>query len=434
MNKVLSIIAILVFAVYFFGFVFTIITIYLEKKYKKQISEYKISKYRDIYVLLPAMKEQKIVKSTIDWFHKIKYKGNIKFIVVTTEKEELEYKTNNIKDKTTNIVVEEYLKKLNDKRFIHYHYPKTNGNKSSQMNYAVDKIKKEFKIIDNETYISVFDFDSQPELNTFDVLNQVAEFKNNPNAINQVPMCFKNYEEFSRKKGKTMLLLYTLHHTIRSCAIEKMKLLVCSLTKMKVPQYCMGACMHIKLSTLLENDMFPIFVDDLTLGYRMSIKGCRFAYLPTYNYSLIPNRLYDYMNSAVLIFKGISTYLTEIRKAKGRNLYGRIKMFIAGTGNIIVFTIIPWFIIGYYMYSIISKNFNIGFWLLLSIPYLWCIASYINLHYYGFKKDNKFRSILAMIISPVWFFFRPFGFLIYIKRLIVSKIMRKEIKYKKTER
>ena len=427
MSNILLVIAITIFVIYFFGFVFTILTIFLERKYKKQINKTKISKYRDIYVLLPAMKEQKIVKSTIDWFHKIKYKGNIKFIVITTEKEELEYKTNKIKETTTNVVVEEYLNKLkgyniykvgkknlkvkkikvkNNLSFItnniklELNSPKTNGNKSSQMNYAIDMIKKEYKINDEETYISVFDFDSQPELNTFDVLNQVAEYKNSPDAINQVPMCFKNYEEFSRKKGKTMLLLYTLHHTIRSCAIEKMKLLVCSLTKMKVPQYCMGACMHIKLSTLLDNDKFPIFVDDLTLGYRMSIKGCKFAYLPTYNYSLIPNKLYDYMNSAVLIFKGISTYLSEIRKAKGRNLYGRVKMLIAGTGNIIVFTIIPWFIIGYYIYSIISQNFNIGFWLLLSIPYLWCVSSYINLHYYGFKKDNKFRSILAMIISP----------------------------------
>ena len=175
MNNVLLIIAIIVFIVYFLGFVFSILTIYLERKYKKQINEYKVSKYIDIYVLLPAMKEQKIVKSTIDWFHKIKYKGNIKFIVITTEKEELEYKTNNIKDKTTNIVVKEYLNKLNDKRFIHYHYPKTNGNKSSQMNYAIDMIKNEYKINNNDTYISVFDFDSQPELNTFDVLNQVAE-------------------------------------------------------------------------------------------------------------------------------------------------------------------------------------------------------------------------------------------------------------------
>lgn len=39
MNKILLIIAILVFVVYFFGFIFTILTIYLEEKYKKQISE-----------------------------------------------------------------------------------------------------------------------------------------------------------------------------------------------------------------------------------------------------------------------------------------------------------------------------------------------------------------------------------------------------------
>ena len=32
MNKVLLIIAIIIFAIYFFGFVFTILTIYLEKK------------------------------------------------------------------------------------------------------------------------------------------------------------------------------------------------------------------------------------------------------------------------------------------------------------------------------------------------------------------------------------------------------------------
>ena len=56
MNNVLLIIAIIVFIVYFLGFVFSILTIYLERKYKKQINEYKVSKYIDIYVLLPSMK------------------------------------------------------------------------------------------------------------------------------------------------------------------------------------------------------------------------------------------------------------------------------------------------------------------------------------------------------------------------------------------
>lgn len=83
-----------------------------------------------------------------------------------------------------------------------------------------------------------------------------------------------------------------------------------------------GACMHIKLQSLIDNEKFPIFVDDLTLRYRMSIKNGNFAYLPTYNYTLIPNKVYDYVNSAVLIFKGISTYISEIRKSKGKNLWG----------------------------------------------------------------------------------------------------------------
>ena len=153
MSKIIEIFVWIVFVVYFLGFVLTIWTIFLERKYKRKLNKVKVDNYLDVYVLLPALKEQKIVKSTIDWFKKVKYKGNIKFIIITTEKEELEYKNNNIKDKTTNVVVEEYLKKIKDDRFLHYHYPETNGNKSSQMNYAVEKIKKDYNINLNNSII-----------------------------------------------------------------------------------------------------------------------------------------------------------------------------------------------------------------------------------------------------------------------------------------
>ena len=423
----------IILGVYFLGFIFTLLTIFLEKIYKNKLSKVKVKKYKNIYVLLPALREQKIVNETIDWFKKIKYKGQIKYIVITTEKEEYENKVNNIKEITTSQLVDKKLAKIKDERFMHMHYPEKQGNKSSQMNYAVDEILKIEKDIEN-TYISVFDFDSKPAVNTFNELNKVAQLRNNPDAINQVPLCFKNYEEFSKDKSKVLLLLYTFQHTIRSCAIEKMKLLVSSLTNMRVPQYFMGACMHIKLKSLIENDKFPIFVDDLTLGYRLSIKNGNFAYLPTYNYTLIPNKVYDYVNSAVLIFKGISTYISEIKRAKGRNYLGKIKMFIAGTGNIVVFTIIPYVIVFYYLYSIVTLQFTLLFWLLLSIPYLWSIASYINLKYEGFKNDNKLTSFIAFLLSPIWFVFRPFGFFVYLKRLIVSKVSKTDIKYKKTER
>lgn len=422
-----------IIVIYLLGFIFTLLTIFLEKKYIKKLNKIKVKKYKNIYVLLPALREQKIVEETIIWFKNIKYNGTIKYIIITTEKEEYENKKNKVKEETTSQLVEKKLSEIKDSRFMHLHYPKTNGNKSSQMNYAVDEILKTEEDLEN-TYISVFDFDSKPEKNTFNDLNKVAKLRNNPDVINQVPLCFKNYEKFSQDKSKILLLLYTFQHTVRSCAIEKMKLLISSLTNLKVPQYFMGACMHIKLKSLVENNKFPIFVDDLTLGYRMSIKNCNFAYLPSYNYTLIPNKIYDYVNSAVLIFKGISTYITEIKLAKKRNLWGKIKMFVAGTGNILVFTVIPYIIVFYYLYSIISLQFTIKFWLLLLIPYLWSIASYINLRYEGFKKDNKFNSFLAFLISPIWFVFRPFGFFVYLKRLVISKLFKTEIKYKKTER
>ena len=161
----------IIFGVYFLGFIFTLLTIFLEKIYKNKLSKVQVKKYKNIYVLLPALREQKIVNETIDWFKKIKYKGQIKYIVITTEKEEYENKVNNIKEITTSQLVDKKLAKIKDERFMHIHYPKPQGNKSSQMNYAVDEILKIEKDIEN-TYISVFDFDSKPDVNTFNELNK----------------------------------------------------------------------------------------------------------------------------------------------------------------------------------------------------------------------------------------------------------------------
>ncbi len=416
---------------YLLTFIVSLLVIPLGKLYEKKLSKVKVTEYKNIYVLLPALKEQKIVNETIEWFKGITYKGNIKYIIITSEKEEKYYKDNNIDEVTTSKLVDEKLEKIKDKRFIHYHYPETNGNKSSQLNYAIDQIIMSKVDLEN-TYISVFDFDSKPDVDTFNVLCKVAEHKNNPDVIGQVPMCFKNYVKFSNNSSKILVLLYAFQQTIRATAIEKFKLLISSFTNFNIPQYCMGACMHIKLKTLIENDKFPIFVDDLTLGYRLSIRNCKFAYLPSSNYVLIPNKIFDYVNSSVLIFKGITTYLSEIKRARKRNLWGKTKLFVEGTGNLIVFIVVPLIFLIFYLYSVVNKEFDLIFWLMLSIPYLWSISGYINMKNEKIKGDNKFNSILAFLVSPLWYLFRPMGFFIYFKRLFFSK--GGQIQYRKTER
>ena len=421
----------IIFIIYLLGFLFTLITLPLERIYQKKINKISPKKYKDIYVLLPALKEQKIVSETIDWFSKIKYDGKIKFIIITSEKEDDYYRKNNIDEITTNQLVSKTLKKTKDKRFIHLHYPKIEGNKSSQLNYALDYIVKEIKNMNN-VYISVFDFDSKPDLKTFNELNKVSILKNNPDAILQVPLCFKNVVEISQESKNILMLLYCLQHTIRSYAIEKMKILICSLTKIKIPQYFMGACMHLKLDTLLKNGKFP-FVDDLTLGYRYSIQNLNFAYLPSDNYTLIYNSIFDYINSATLIFKGISTYLLEIMKIK-KNLWGKFKMFIAGTLNLLIFAVVPFIIIIYYLIVIISNNYSLIFYLLLSTHFLWSIATCIIFYSKNIKNINKLNLFFAILISPIWQVFRPTGFLSYMKRKFISVIKKEKIEYRKTER
>lgn len=427
---VVEVILYVLIIIYLFRFFNSILSIFLEKIYSKKLSKIKVENYKDIYVLLPALREQKIVEDTIDWFSSIPYKGNIKYIIVTTEKEEFENEEN---IETTGQMVNRILKDRKIKNFYHMHYPKTKGNKSSQLNYAVDEIMKENPDLEN-TYISVFDFDSKPAKNTFENLNRVAILRNNPDVISQVPINYKNYVSLSKKISNCLLLLSSLQQNLRSCGIEKTKLLICSLSNIKIPQYCMGACMHLKLSTLIENEKFPIFVDDLTLGYRLSIKLASFAYLPSTNFVLIPNKVSHCFNQAVLIFKGVLTSFSEIKRAESGHFIGKIGVFLEGGLNVLELTLLPYLTLFYIVYCIFFSNYTVLFYLLIGINYLWSISSYINLKFYSFKNDNKLCSFLAILLSPVWFICKTFGSLIYYKRYIVSLLFKSEIEYKKTVR
>lgn len=408
----------------------SLITILLDKIIIKKQKKYKVKKYADIYVLLPALKEQKIVKETIDWFKNIKYKGNIKYVIVTTEKEENEFKKNNIKNETTSKVVSKYLKNVKDNRFLHIHYPEVEGNKSSQMNYAILQLKSKIIDLDN-TYISVFDFDSRPDKSTFNELNKIVQNKNKPDMVQQIPLTVKNYSETTNKS--IIMTIYSLQHMVRSLAIEKFKFQLSTLLKINVPKYFMGACMHLKLNTLIQYDLFPIFVDDLTLGYRYSIYGRKCEYLYTPNYSLIPNDLKGYFGSSTLIFKGILTYISEIKKAK-KHYVNKIKMAIAGTANIFEFCVIPYMFLIYYIYIFLARKFTLFSVITLLIPILWSLSSYIELKTIGIRNDNKIKSLQAILLSSVWFCFRPIGFIKYSIKKLKNIIFKKEIVYTKTER
>ncbi len=404
----------------------------LKKLYINKLNKINVNKYPNIYVLLPALREQQIVRETIDWFSKIKYNGKIQYIIITTEREEHEYKLKKLIIKTTNELVNEISEKNKCSNFIHLHYPQIYGNKSSQLNYAVKEImniEKDFK----NTYISVYDFDSKPDVDTFNTLGKVYEMKSAPDVIGQVPLSFKNLASLSYKKENCFLILGALQQTIRSCGIEKFRLIVSSFFNVKLPQYCMGACMHIRLDTLVNNGLFPIFVDDLTLGYRLTINNARFAYLPNFNYVLIPNKLSQCFNQAVLIFKGVLTSFSEVKKSKGCS-YGKFLIIYEGITNVLKLTLVPYLIIFFYIYSIIIKSYDVLFYMLLLLPYLWSLTAYYIVRKHKLDEKKTKTIYIGILFSPLWLMFRTFGALIYYKKYILAYILKREIKYMKTER
>jgi len=164
----------------------------------------------------------------------------------------------------------------------------------------------------------------------------------------------------------------------------------------------------------------------------MCIKGIKINYLPSINLNLIYNDIKSYINSSTLIFKGISTYLKEIKNTQGY-LWGKVKMFIFGSLNIIEFIIIPIIFLTIYIYTIMSLNINYLFIFSILIPILWSISSLCVIKFYKIKF-NYINSFFAILISPIWFIFRPLGFASYFIKKTKSIINKTNIEYKKTER
>lgn len=166
---------------------------------RENLENYKKNSKCKIIMVIPCLREQLIIRETIDYFLKIiSSYDNIELAIVTTEKEEYEKSLMKLKetvnDKTTSEIVKEYLKKNKLKRIKHFHYPKIEGMMSDQLNYVIEKYKNEkFR----EVYFSVYNADSRPSTNTIDSVLKVIEDKKFPYVMQQYSYAFSNIEQLS---------------------------------------------------------------------------------------------------------------------------------------------------------------------------------------------------------------------------------------------
>lgn len=153
-------------------------SMWIKKNLKKKITP---NYNKSIYILIPVLNEEKRIEKTVMYFLKTfsKFK-NLRVSIITTQFESV------TKNNYSTIDIAKRLAKEN-KNILHFHYPETNGNMASQVNYGVNKINRKFNL--NDSIFGLYNADSRPHKKTMDWLT--SNLKENPN--NSVYQQYGNY-------------------------------------------------------------------------------------------------------------------------------------------------------------------------------------------------------------------------------------------------
>lgn len=154
----------------------------------------------NFYFLLPMLREVENIEAAISHFNLIGAEHNSKVVVITTEREYLNSKKKNCID-TVSIA-----KKLAQKGLcIHIHYPKSDGLKADQLNYAIDFLAKEIDELEiRNTFTLIYDADSRPLKNSLDCFKDAIEHNPKANIFHQSSIFWvKNHKQFSFSEALT---------------------------------------------------------------------------------------------------------------------------------------------------------------------------------------------------------------------------------------
>jgi hypothetical protein len=275
-----------------------------------------------IVILIPALREQKSINQTLQYFLRITQKlKNLKIVIITTEREN----EKSFKGLSTRQLVNLFIKqeKCNQK-IANIHYPRRDGYMAHQLNYAIGELKSQKKI-DLNTILAIYNADSRPNPSTFSyILNQNNCLKKET-VWQQSAIFLKNFKKYSDFKNifhalflKTNSLLqtrWTLTHEIP-------RLLRVSSGDKFLQKYanahCVGHGLFIKLRTLNKIGGFSekSVTEDLFIGYLLRAHGIDISPIPYLELADSPENFKASMRQKYVWFWGPMSYLTYFNHFK----------------------------------------------------------------------------------------------------------------------
>lgn len=151
----------------------------------------KLDDDKGLFISIPCLREQNVIEETVKYFRKI---CDLPIVIVTTQKEEYEYKYNKLKLTTKTFVENNILNKYDNIFLIDC--PSINGYMADNLNYMLEQLKK-LPFYDNskEWYMSLYNADSKPSKNSFNAI--FYEINRDKKVMQQYSYCFNNFKRLS---------------------------------------------------------------------------------------------------------------------------------------------------------------------------------------------------------------------------------------------
>lgn len=359
------------------------------------------------------------------------------------------------------------------KEFHLIHYPSLEGNKPEQLNYALANFTQYLTepVDDAACYIGVYDFDARPDQRTgiavsAEVRRRQENGEKNPAMIQQAQVPFSNLAVFESKglHGLLMRGFATLYlRRVLGIELYKMRKMM-RVNQKRMPSflkalarpvtYGIGSGMFVNLSMLRKIGGFPVPLEDLATGYRVSLLGEDIVPLSVFNMMEAYDSYSQMSNSGSLCFAGamrigqdyafINSLEQNGKLTKVEKLALVAKEWIESTLWLIATPLLA----VTYLVALICLPKSLALIALLVLPiliryffdilFLQLVLVKICSEYQGMRLQgvhvNFYQKAIIILTSPIQGLSRVLAPLKTLVRLVKVKVLKVKVVQTKTER
>ena len=257
---------------------------------KKDIQPHPEHTLRNMLIIIPALREQKIIEKTLEHFKKLKIENIVIYIAIAGTNRERKIKDALSTKETVLEWIDNYESSSFRKENLHYYFFEAddqNGDRATQLNFAVDEFKRTTKVI--PSVIGIYDADSLP--NTDTLIHVVNSYHQDANLTAcQQPVHFVDVSnEMAKGKANPILVANAMYQSTWTIIRELPRWLhyykhcLSSDKLYKRNIYLIG---HGQFLTYKDYDKFKFpeheVTDGIQLGYRMAMSKKSITPLPIF--------------------------------------------------------------------------------------------------------------------------------------------------------